>query len=145
MGRVTSGGIDAVLKQLDDLGSLYSEELPEKLLQEGADIVVDKWKESAGSHMVSHTGDLVEHIDKTNVKKMRDGRKCISIYPKGAHSQKGRGKRKRNADVAFILNYSSRYPRQNNWINTAETRAEPLILQKWQAIADKEISKIGGR
>ena len=144
MAILANGGIDDVIHQMQQLGRLYSDKLPDELLNEGADIVVDKWKESAEAHMVSHTGSLVGHIKKSNVKKAKQGGKVITIYPTGTHPQKGKGKRKRNADVAFILNYSSRYPGQNNWIGYAELTATPQVESKWQEIADKEISKIGG-
>ena len=144
MALCSSSGIDGAILQLQKLGALYSDKLPEELLNEGADIVVEEWQKSADSHMVSHTGSLVNNIKKSNIKKAKGGGKMIAVYPRGSHPQKGKGKRKRNADVAFILNYSSRYPSQNGWIENAEMKAEPIVGAKWQEIADREISKIGG-
>lgn len=138
MAYMHSDGLDDINKMMNDLGLIWDDDTIHEALKAGGELSRQAWISQIESRTDAHTGDLAGSVKTGKIAKSRDGTYII-IYPQGK-----RGDGKRNATVAFILNYSSRYPRQNGFVEMADAEAEPRIVARMKQIIEEKIKKIGG-
>jgi hypothetical protein len=136
MASFDTSGLDDLINEMQRLGQ---EEGPvvDEMLDAGAAIIRDHWKETATKHGYIDTGAMVDSVDfpvKGNVRALyRD------IYPQGKDA-----KGVRNAQKAFILHYGKHNMPGSYWVDEAETKAGPEVTEACQAIWDRFLKSGGG-
>jgi hypothetical protein len=96
MGIKTSG-LDLLRADLAKLADAVGGDLPEKMLDAGAEAAVQDWKEGITAHKHVDTGDMLNSVGVAP--ETRSGKKR-EIYPLGT-DRKG----VRNAEKAYVINY----------------------------------------
>lgn len=96
MGIKTSG-LDLLRADLAKLADAVGGDLPEKMLDAGAEAAAQDWKDGITAHKHVDTGDMLNSVGVAP--ETRTGRKR-EIYPLGT-DRKG----VRNAEKAFVINY----------------------------------------
>lgn len=136
MASFDTSGLDDLINEMQRLGQNEGPVVDE-MLDAGAAIIRDRWKDSAKEHGHIDTGAMVDSVDfpvKGNARALyRD------IYPQGKDS-----KGVRNAEKAFILHYGKHNMPGSYWVDDAERKAEPEVTEKCQAIWDRFLQSEGG-
>lgn len=122
MARFDVSGLEELMEGLEKLADI-PEPVLEKMLKAEAEVVKTHQKRKlAGIRMKEPTGQTVESIGVGEMKRDREGRPCLHLYPQG----KRRERDTRNAEVGYIIEYGAPQrgipPRQ--WMRTANAEAE---------------------
>lgn len=117
MATVSCSGIDKLQLSLQEIANLPNEAV-DAILNAQADVVVKEQKRLGKEYGVISSGDTIESIKKTTVKKTKTGR-CIYVYPQG----KDRDGNKNN-EVAFVNNYGKRKQPARPFITDANENSE---------------------
>lgn len=132
----TSGDIiNDIANELEKLSEDISEQLGQKMLDEGAKIIELNWIKAIKKHKLVDTGDMVNSVGVakgTKTKKFRD------VYPQGK-DRKG----VRNAEKAFIAHYGKSGQLGNRFVDEAEANADVECADSIQKILDDYIEKKG--
>ena len=114
------------------------EETAYEILEAGAAVLIEKWKEKLSS--MKRTGQLIESI-KAKRKKSGDGFPVIRVAPTGKRKNGYTGKRKKrngrtngsylgtNAEVAYFLEYGTPRMKATHWMEQANEEAHDAILE----------------
>lgn len=85
----------------------------DRMLIAGSSALVDAQKRSCVSHKHVDTGDMLNSIKATKIRR-RDSDRYVDVYPAGK-DRKG----VRNAEKAFITNYGTRSQQGTRWVQSA--------------------------
>lgn len=140
MAIMRSEGLEAINKQMEDLGMMFDDNILRELLTASGEKSKQAWISQIIARTQTHHHYLAGSIKTGKLAKSKDGASII-IYPQGNRGDDG----KRNAEIAFILNYSSRYPRQNGFVEIADIEAEPQIIATMEQIINRFIQSHGGK
>ena len=136
MANFDTSGLDDLINEMQRLGQNEGPVVDE-MLDAGAAIIRDRWKDSAKEHGHIDTGAMVDSVDFTVKGKARALYR--DIYPQGKDS-----KGVRNAEKAFILHYGKHNMPGSYWVDDAELKAGPEVTAECQAIWDRFLQSEGG-
>lgn len=112
--------VEGLADLIEDFGNIASlpEDVIDEMLNAEADVAVKAQKRTAQSmlHGKFYTGDLAKSIDKTKVKKTRDGA-SIQIVFKGSRTR--HGGMSTNAEIAVVNEFGKRGQDPRAFIKTA--------------------------
>lgn len=132
MARFDFTGLDEVLASMKRHGELTGP-VADKMIEAGAEIVKESWRESATKHGHLDTHDMINSIGYNPTKRSGNVR-SVDIFPQGK-DRKG----VRNAEKAFILHYGSSSIKGSHWVDEAEDIAEERVVQTFERIWDEHL------
>ena len=98
------------------------------MLQAGAAVVADAWRDAIQSHGLIDTGDMLDSVAPANLVNSSTEKK-IAVYPQG-RDRKG----VRNAEKAFINHYGASRRKATHFVDDAETKAEGPAVEAMAAV-----------
>lgn len=113
MARIETAGLDSLMNNLRRFSLDVSEDLTFEMLEAGAKVTVEDWKQGIEAHGHVDTGRM-----KKSVKASKKGKNAREIYPRGK-DRKG----VRNAEKAFILHYGKSNKAGDRFIDDIEDKA----------------------
>lgn len=122
---IKNSGLDKLKNDIAKLADAVGGELPEKMLDAGAEAAVQEWKDGIVRSKHVDKGDMLESVGVAP--ETKTGRKR-EIYPLGT-DRKG----VRNAEKAFVLNYG----RGNGTSKRKKRRESNVKALKGDRFADK--------
>ena len=127
MALFNGEGFDELLADLKQHGDLVSTAAPD-MLQEGAAVVADSWRDAIRAHDLIDTGDMIDSVGPSDVVNTSSEKK-IAVYPQG-RDRKGI----RNAEKAFINHYGASRRKATHFVDDAETKAEGPAVDAMAAV-----------
>lgn len=127
MARMSTKGLDDIAAALKDLGEVAEEEFTNKLLDVGAEEVIDSWDMIIREMGYVESGEMRANV---GVAKGTLKGPTREIYPQGTVTRgKGlRGSKKkiktRNAEKAYILHYGRKNMLGSRFVDTVDRLAE---------------------
>ena len=129
MALFNGEGFDELLADLKKNGDLIDDAAPE-MLQAGAAVVADAWRDAIKTHDLIDTGDMLDSVGPTDAINTSTEKK-IAVYPQG-RDRKGI----RNAEKAFILHYGRSNMKGDHFVDEAdrlsEENAVPAMIEVWE-------------
>ncbi|MGX8701519.1 HK97-gp10 family putative phage morphogenesis protein [Caproiciproducens sp.] len=130
MADFNTVGIDDVINDMMHHQQAAEEAIPE-MLKAGAEILVKAQKTEAQAMKIRDTGDFINSIKPTNIKKDKDDNSYVDVYPQGK-DHKGT----RNADKGFIAEYGTSKIPARPWMRTANEKCSDEITETEKEIWD---------
>ena len=127
MALFEAEGFDELIADLKKNADLLDSAAPE-MLQAGADVVADAWRDAIQSHGLIDTGDMLDSVAPANLVNSSTEKK-IAVYPQG-RDRKGI----RNAEKAFINHYGASRRKATHFVDDAETKAEGPAIEAMAAV-----------
>ena len=127
MALFNGEGFDELLADLKQHGDLVSTAAPD-MLQAGAAVVSDAWRDAIRAHDLIDTGDMIDSVGPSDVVNTSSEKK-IAVYPHG-RDRKGI----RNAEKAFINHYGASRRKATHFVDDAETKAEGPAVDAMAAV-----------
>lgn len=127
MALFNGEGFDELLADLKQHGDLVSTAAPD-MLQAGAAVVADSWRDAILAHDLIDTGDMIDSVGPSDVVNTSSEKK-IAVYPQG-RDRKGI----RNAEKAFINHYGASRRKATHFVDDAETKAEGPAVDAMAAV-----------
>ena len=127
MALFEAEGFDELVADLKKNADLLDSAAPE-MLQAGADVVADAWRDAIQSHGLIDTGDMLDSVAPANLVNSSTEKK-IAVYPQG-RDRKG----VRNAEKAFINHYGASRRKATHFVDDAETKAEGPAVEAMAAV-----------
>lgn len=118
MASLTTDGLERLILDMEEISEIPSG-VAEKMLEAGADVLVQGQREMAISMGVVDSGQVAASIVKGKVKKTKDGY-SVSVYPKG--SRRRGNTTTRNAEIAFVNEFGKRGQFPRPFIRTANEK-----------------------
>lgn len=135
-------GIDELAMELKKLGQLDNGDLVGEMLEVGADVVVEEWKNGVQKAVKNKrdrsTGELLESITTNKGIQKLDDVSAKTIYPAGKDS-----KGVRNAEKAFILHYGKSGQAPTLFVDDAEAAAEDKAVDAMEQVFNDYLEKEG--
>lgn len=128
-------GLDALMLSFSEIAEI-PEDVQDEILNAQADIAVPAQQAKARAYGVSDTGLTAESIRKTKPKRDKNGAPYVHVYPQGSRTR-GRGKKTRNAEIAFVNEYGVRGRAPRPFIRDANAACEEKIVQAAAEVHDK--------
>ena len=143
MAKVTTKLPEDLLVQLSKLGE-KSDEITEKMLQAGGDVVKDAMKEQLKSvvgkdtkYPSRSTGQLIESVGKSGVRLDRNGNMDIKV---GFDDHRNDGKT--NTMIANILEYGRSNQEAKPFIKKTKSRSKRSCEESMADVFETEVKKI---
>lgn len=140
MARVIFEGLDELIRDMERHSEL-APEIFDRMLEEGAEITKEAWKESATKHGHKDTGGMFDAIDYVKKPSGARGLKQAEIYPQGYQTVTRyygklvtRKTRVRLASVAFMRHYGTKKKAATYWVDDAVDRAAERVKPALEAI-----------
>lgn len=127
MALFEAEGFDELVTDLKKNADLLDSAAPE-MLQAGAAVVADAWRDAIQSHGLIDTGDMLDSVAPSNLVNSSTEKK-IAVYPQG-RDRKGI----RNAEKAFINHYGASRRKATHFVDDAETKAEGPAVEAMAAV-----------
>lgn len=127
MALFNGEGFDELLADLKQHGDLISTAAPD-MLQAGAAVVADAWRDAIRAHDLIDTGDMIDSVGPSDLVNTSSEKK-IAVYPQG-RDRKGI----RNAEKAFINHYGASRRKATHFVDDAETKAEGPAVDAMAAV-----------
>ena len=127
MALFNGEGFDELVADLKQHGDLISTAAPD-MLQAGAAVVADAWRDAIRAHGLIDTGDMIDSVAPANLVNTSSEKK-ITVYPQG-RDRKG----SRNAEKAFINHYGASRRKATHFVDDAETKAEQPAVEAMAAV-----------
>lgn len=127
MALFEAEGFDELVADLKKNADLLDSAAPE-MLQAGAAVVADAWRDAIQSHGLIDTGDMIDSVAPSNLVNSSTEKK-IAVYPQG-RDRKGI----RNAEKAFINHYGASRRKATHFVDDAETKAEGPAVEAMAAV-----------
>lgn len=127
MALFEAEGFDELVADLKKNADLLDSAAPE-MLQAGAAVVADAWRDAIQSHGLIDTGDMLDSVATSNLVNSSTEKK-IAVYPQG-RDRKGI----RNAEKAFINHYGASRRKATHFVDDAETKAEGPAVEAMAAV-----------
>lgn len=127
MALFNGEGFDELLADLKKDSKLLSTVALE-MLQAGAAVVADSWRDAIRANDLIDTGDMIDSVGPSDVVNTSSEKK-IAVYPQG-RDRKGI----RNAEKAFINHYGTSRRKATHFVDDAETKAEGPAVDAMEAV-----------
>lgn len=135
MATFNMDGVDDLMLSFSEIAEI-PEDVQDEILNAQADIAVPVQQAKARAYGVVDTGLTASSIKKTRTKRLKDGSRVIYVYPQGSRTR-GRGKKTRNAEIAFVNEYGVRGRAPRPFIRDANAACEDKVVQAAADIHDK--------
>ena len=99
MAKLGTTGINETVESLKQMG-FYTEEMAERMVEIGATVTADAWKEVIQERRHIVNGDMLQSVEPTSVTRYGNGNPYADVYPQGVDRNGVR-----NAEKAFMLHY----------------------------------------
>lgn len=136
MAGLESGGLDELMRSLEEIAETPDEVLEEMLQAQAAVVAAAQRKKLARLGLKHPTGQLERSISTgRKMKRDRSGAPALYVYPRGKR-KKGEAS---NGEVGFILEYGApgRGLPPKPWMRPANAEAEAEAAQAAQAVHDR--------
>ena len=120
--EVRFDGLEELCLAMEEIAQI-PDEVVDEILNAQADIAVEAQRAEGRAMGVQDTGLMLSKIRKTKVKRGKDGRPVIYVYPHGSRRRGKNGKATRNAEIAFVAEYGRRNMKGRPFIRTANERS----------------------
>ena len=135
MATFNMDGVDDLMLSFSEIAEI-PENVQDEILNAQADIAIPAQQAKAQAYGVVDTGLMASSIKKTKPKILKDGSRAIYVYPHGSRTR-GRGKKTRNAEIAFVNEYGVRGRAPRPFIRDANAACEEKIVQAAAEVHDK--------
>lgn len=136
MALFNGEGFDELLESLKRDSDLLDTAAPD-VLQAGAEIVAQEWRNAIQAHGLIDTGDMLESVAPSQAV-VNANEKKIAVYPQG-RDRKG----VRNAEKAFINHYGASRRKATHFVDDAETKAEGPAIDAMAAVWYEKLESEG--
>ena len=136
MALFNGEGFDELLESLKRDSDLLDTAAPD-VLQAGAEIVAQEWRNTIQAHGLIDTGDMLESVAPSQAV-VNANEKKIAVYPQG-RDRKG----VRNAEKAFINHYGASRRKATHFVDDAETKAEGPAIDAMAAVWYEKLESEG--
>lgn len=151
MAKFNFNGMDEISASFEQLANLTDEERM-AVIMPGAEILLQRQRETIESLFVQHTGDLANSL--TIEEKNGEDGPFAWIFPKGKHRGSSTGKRKgkrrsngkysgTNSEIAYILEHGSPRISPTHWMESANEKAEDEVVAAQQEAWNNLVTKKG--
>lgn len=128
---IKTDGVDLLLGDLEKLAKAAGGDLPDKMLDAGAETAENNWREGIQTSGHIDTGEMLASIG--TVKGRSAKSLTRSIYPQGKDS-----KGVRNATKAYILNYGTSKRKGDHFVDKLNRKSETDVYKVMVAVFDEE-------
>lgn len=137
MARFDVSGLEELMDGIEQLANIPEETIGRMLKAQAKVVIAHQKRKLASLPMKDSTGQLEASIGEGELKRDRDGRLCLHVFPQGTR----RGKKTRNAEVGYIEEYGApqRGIAPTQWMRLANeeeeeetTEAARTEFEKWQ-------------
>lgn len=129
---ISTSGIDSLAAEFKDLSEVDKNELTEKMLKAGAEVITDEWKRGI-KQVVKHdgrsTGEMLESVAPSKKITHKGDVSSIAVYPQGK-DRKG----VKNAEKAYILHYGKSGQMGTRFVDEIESSAESKAFEAMEKI-----------
>lgn len=113
MANLSFSGVDDLMLSLQEVAEI-PDEVQNQMLNAGADVLIPEIKARGEGYGVRDSGDLLDSLTKSKIKKNQKVGRYISIYFKGSRvrgkdKKSGKPKRIKNSEIAFLNEYGTRH------------------------------------
>ena len=139
MAQVSTYGFSDFLREMQALGENV-DEIAEEMLDAGAEVATEEWKNGIREHDYIDTGDMLASVGpnkNTKSSGRSSGARSVEIYPQGK-DRKGI----RNAEKAYMLHYGTSKMRGSRFVDDIDERAEQKIQEAMEKVMDEHLKKI---
>ncbi|MEA4927575.1 MAG: hypothetical protein VB104_02735 [Candidatus Limiplasma sp.] len=147
MAKFSAAGINETVESLKEMG-LFTEKMAEEMVEIGASVTADAWKEVIEERRHIVNGDMLKSVQPTSVLRYGNGNPYADVYPQGVDRNGVR-----NAEKAYMLHYgwkagkASRHNKKSkgakgaykgdHFVDEAERRAEQRVEDAMDTFGDR--------
>lgn len=135
MAQIGFSGLDELMLSMQEVAEI-PESVQDEMLNAQADVVTEAQRAAVQSTFRQHTGELARSIKKGKPKRGKDGKRVLYVSPTGARVR-GRGKKTRNAEILFVLNYGRKNSPATNVIGIANEKSAEATTKAGFDVYDK--------
>lgn len=142
MAKLTVTGLDELEDGLKRLEQNLRGVAETRMLQAGAQVLVEAWQTEIGARGHRITGAMMDSVAATPVTAGKDGLE-ISVYPQGTDSH-----RITNAQKAFILHHGRKATgrgtkaiKGDRFVTAAEKAAKPRVIEAMQQALNEYVAR----
>lgn len=130
MAKFEINGVDRIIDELGRMDALTGP-MAEEMVDAGARVLVDTWKDVIRSRGHVDTGDMLRSV---KAKKPAGSSEVVAreVYPLGKDA-----KGVRNAEKAFILHYGWKSRQGDHFVDQVEADANEPAVSAMEAVMDK--------
>lgn len=130
MAKFEINGVDRIIDELGRMDALTGP-MAEEMVDAGARVLVDTWKDVIRSRGHVDTGDMIRSV---KAKKPAGSSEVVAreVYPLGKDA-----KGVRNAEKAFILHYGWKSRQGDHFVDQVEADANEPAVSAMEAVMDK--------
>lgn len=130
MAKFEMNGVDRIIDELGRMDALTGP-MAEEMVDAGARVLVDTWKDVIRSRGHVDTGDMLRSV---KAKKPAGSSEVVAreVYPLGKDA-----KGVRNAEKAFILHYGWKSRQGDHFVDQVEADANEPAVSAMEAVMDK--------
>lgn len=130
MAKFEMSGVDRIIDELGRMDALTGP-MAEEMVDAGARVLVDTWKDVIRSRGHVDTGDMLRSV---KAKKPAGSSEVVAreVYPLGKDA-----KGVRNAEKAFILHYGWKSRQGDHFVDQVEADANEPAVSAMEAVMDK--------
>ena len=134
MAKFEINGVDIIIDELGRMDALTGP-MAEEMVDAGARVLVDTWKDVIRSRGHVDTGDMLRSV---KAKKPAGSSEVVAreVYPLGKDA-----KGVRNAEKAFILHYGWKSRQGDHFVDQVEADANEPAVSAMEAVMDKYIKE----
>ena len=145
MASFNFNGMDELRLSMEQLAQT-PEETQYSMLEAGAAVLVAKWKEVLSA--MKRTGQLIESI---KAKRKKGDAPIVAVTPDGNRRSEYRGirktkamggRKKSNAEVAYVLEYGTPRMAARHWMETANEEASDAVVAAEAAVWDEHLKSL---
>ncbi len=143
MGEFTTVGLEDVIEAFSKREAATVAAVP-KMLQAGADVLVEAQRAEAAAMGLNDTGGFVNSIKATAVKG-DESEKHIEVYPQGrakhGNDRKGDKSNVRYATIGFVAEYGTSSQQARPYMTTANAKAHEKVVEAQREVWERETGK----
>lgn len=130
MAKFEMSGVDRIIDELGRMDALTGP-MAEEMVDAGARVLVDTWKDVIRSRGHVDTGDMIRSV---KAKKPAGSSEVVAreVYPLGKDA-----KGVRNAEKSFILHYGWKSRQGDHFVDQVEADANEPAVSAMEAVMDK--------
>lgn len=136
MGEFNTVGLEDIIDAFSRREQATVEAVP-KMLEAGADVLVEAQKAEAQAMGLNDTGGFIQSIKATAIKG-DDTEKYVEIYPQGrakhGNDRKGDKSNVRYATIGFIAEYGTSSQQARPYMTTANEKAHEKVVEAQREI-----------
>jgi len=142
MAHIDTSGFEDFFREMQILGEDI-DEIADEMLEAGAEVAVEAWKNVIKEHDYIDTGDMLASVapnKPTNLRsKKYKGPRSIEVYPQG-EDRNGMS----NAEKAYILHWGTSNPKRrgSRFVDEVDDKAGRKIYEAMEQVMDEHLKKL---